>query len=362
VWVRRDGGRPPGLRERARRWQGLPAALTFIALITTIDVITRADAVVIGFLALAPLLAAAVEKTRRTALVAGTASMVAVLAGLPSGMFGSLDHLLRTSVVFVVGVASVYVARSRNLREASLRQMTEIAQVAQRAVLRTPPRQVGDLSLAARYLSASEAANVGGDLYQVVTSPYGVRVLIGDACGKGLPAVQMAATVMGAFHQSAFVQAELVAVAADLDQAVCRDAASSGQDAQFVTAALVEFGVDKLRIINCGHPAPALRSADGQVTVLEPEFRHPPLGLRRDAPDPVPLTCAWHAGDRLLLYTDGLIDARNGDGEFLASARVIACLDLPNRQDCVDGIVTELLHHTGGQISDDAALLLIERR
>ncbi|MFY1695345.1 MULTISPECIES: PP2C family protein-serine/threonine phosphatase [unclassified Solwaraspora] len=358
--------RPPladrSLWQRTERWRGMPAALALIAVITVIDVVTQTSAVVLGFLSLAPLLAAAVEKTRRTALVTVVACLVALIAGLPSGMFGSLDHLLRSSVVFAVGIVSIYVARSRNLREARLRRMTEIAEVAQRAVLRSPPPVLDDVALVARYLSASEAANVGGDLYATVASPYGVRLIIGDACGKGLQAVQMAATVMGAFRQSAFVQPELTAVAADLDQAVHRDAVSTGQPAQFVTAALVQLHGDTVTVINCGHPAPALRTAEGTLEILEPADRHPPLGLRRDAPDPAPVIRVWHPGDRLLLYTDGLIEARNGGGEFLSSTRVTACLDLPDRSEALDRIVAELQRHAGGQISDDAALLLVERQ
>lgn len=375
MWVRRVRWRTPHLSgwhlppladnslwQRTERWRGLPAALTLIAVITAIELATRTNAVVLGFLSLAPLLAAAVEATRRTALVAGIACVVALAAGLPSGMFGSLDHLLRTSVVFAVGIVSIYVARSRNLREARLRRMTEIAEVAQRAVLRTPPPAMGDLALVARYLSASEAANVGGDLFAVVDSRYGVRLIIGDACGKGLQAVQMSATVMGAFRQSAFVQPDLAAVAADLDQAVHRDGVSTGQPAQFVTAALVELTADTMTVINCGHPAPALRSADGTLEILEPADRYPPLGLRLGAPDPQRLIRPWHPGDRLLLYTDGLVEARNSRGEFLAPDGVTACLDLPEREEVMERIVAELQRHAGGQISDDAALLLIERQ
>jgi len=374
VWARRVSWRKPllpdsrvphpadrSLLHRTERWRGMPLALALIAVITVIDVLTQTNAVVLGFLSLAPLLAAAVEKTRRTALVTAVACVVALVAGLPSGMFGSLDHLLRSSVVFAVGIVSIYVARSRNLREARLRRMTEIAEVAQRAVLRAPPPQLGDVALVARYLSASEAANVGGDLFAVVDSPYGTRIIIGDACGKGLQAVQMSATVMGAFRQSAFVQPELSAVAADLDQAVYRDGIGTGQPAQFVTAALVQLTDDTLTVINCGHPAPALRTSAGTLEILEPGDRHPPLGLRRDAPDPLRLTRPWQVGDRLLLYTDGLVEARNGRGEFLASDRVTACLELPDRREALDRVVTELQRHAGGQISDDAAMLLAER-
>jgi hypothetical protein len=168
------------------RWRGLPLAIAFIALVWAIDVAAQARAVLIGFLALAPLLAAAVERARRTALVAALAALAALSSGLFGARFGSLDHLLRVAVVIAVGVVSIYVARARGLREERLRRVTEIARVTQQAVLREVPEQVGGVALAARYVSAYEAAQVGGDLYEVVDSPYGVRMIVGDVCGKGL--------------------------------------------------------------------------------------------------------------------------------------------------------------------------------
>ncbi|MEV0730266.1 PP2C family protein-serine/threonine phosphatase [Polymorphospora sp. NPDC050346] len=343
------------------RWRGLPAALVFVALVWLLDVVSQTHAVFIGFLALAPLIAAAVEGGRRTAVVSGVAMTVAVLAGLPSGLFGSLDHLLRVAVVFSVGLASIYVARSRTQREHRLRQVSEIAQVTQRAVLRVLPEQVGDLRVAARYLSAYETAKVGGDLYEVVVTPYGVRAIIGDACGKGLQAVLTASTALGAFRHAAYVHEDLAAVAVDLDLAVARDPAGGAAPVAFVTAALVQFGTTELEVVNCGHPAPVLRSGGDDLVTIEPPDRYPPLGLRRGAPPPTPVRHAWRPGDRLLLYTDGLLEARDRDGGFLALSEIYDCLAESTGDECVDRIVARLLAHTRGRTRDDAALMVLDR-
>ena len=74
------------------------------------------------------------------------------------------------------------------------------------------PRQAGPVRLAAGYLSASCGARVGGDLYEVVTTPECVRLVVGDAKGKGLPAAQSAAAVLGTFREAAHEEDSLAAI------------------------------------------------------------------------------------------------------------------------------------------------------
>ena len=73
-------------------------------------------------------------------------------------------------------------------------------------LLRPVPRRAGRVALAVRYLSAAEDSVVGGDFYDVAVTPYGVRLVVGDVKGKGLEAVQLAATVLGSFRQAAFTR------------------------------------------------------------------------------------------------------------------------------------------------------------
>jgi serine phosphatase RsbU (regulator of sigma subunit) len=337
--------------------------LAFVAVVGVLDFVTHSRAVFLGFLALAPLFTAAVDNARRTALVTLAASAVALSAGVANEIFGSVDHALRVVVVIAVGVVAVYVARARDVRELRLSRLTEIAQAAQRAVLRAVPDQVGEVAFAARYLSAYETAEVGGDFYEVVASPYGVRALVGDVCGKGLGGVRLAATLTGAFRQSAFQRTDLSQVAADLDRAVVQDGDLTAAGAlKFATAVLVEFRSSELVVVNCGHPSPVLRKTDGGVQLLHPPGRHPPLGLGARLRAPGPGRHAWRPGDRLLLYTDGLVEARDSHRGFLELRQIYPRLAAESREDCLDGVITDLLHHAGGRTGDDTALLLAEYR
>ena len=88
-------------------------------------------------------------------------------------------------------------------------ELSRLAAVAQAAVLRPLGPQVGPLAVAGRYISASAAADIGGDLYEALDTPYGVRMIIGDVRGKGLDAVRLASIVLGSYRHVAFERADL---------------------------------------------------------------------------------------------------------------------------------------------------------
>ena len=170
-----------------------------------------------------------------------------------------------------VAVAVSMVRQGQNQRFAEL---VRLATVAQEAVLRPIGPQVGQLAVAGRYVSASAAADIGGDLYEALDTPYGVRMIIGDVRGKGIDAVRLASIVLGSYRHVAYERADLRAIVADLDRAVAR----SVGDEDFVTAALVEERGGTLTVVNCGHPAPLLLRR-GRVIPLDPPRPAPPLGF-----------------------------------------------------------------------------------
>ncbi len=255
----------------------------------------------------------------------------------------------------VLGALAVLMAWIRVRRESALRHMTVIAETAQRALLRAMPTAIGSVGFAARYVSATREALVGGDLYEVAASPYGVRVIVGDVRGKGLDAVQMAGTVLGAFRRSAFTQESLATIATDLDVVV---RAVAG-DEDFVTAVLAEFHEDgTVTMVNCGHHPPLMvtRADVGPVPTGTPE---PPLGL---GPAPQPVTSPWPGGSRMLIYTDGLVEARDRRGDFFPLCDNARSLRDGSLEEALDRLLARLRSHAGEEIDDDMALVLVEHR
>ena len=336
-----------------RRWVLLAVPATSVVAVA--DALLHGE-VLIGLLIVGPLLAAVSLGAWQTGAVAGYALALAVLLGVPDGIFGTSDHLLRCLVVAVGGGFCTLIAARRTQREQALVRMTQVAEVAQRAILRPVPSRIGGVLFAARYLSATHEALVGGDFYDVVLSPHGLRVIMGDVKGRGVDAVRLAALVLGSFRESGFTRPSLVDVATDLDRSVVRHL----DDEDFVTAVLVEFGPrGALELVNCGHPPPLLLR-DGGAELLNGSASTTPLGL---GPSPSPQRFTLFNSDRLLLYTDGLVEARASDGRYFElSARVEAVLATPSLRGALDDLVDSVLEHVGGRLDDDMALLLAQPR
>jgi phosphoserine phosphatase RsbU/P len=341
---------------RQSRARDLLIPLGVLGLLVMADVLLPPSLIVTGTFAIAAIVASAVTTVSRTALVAVAAALLAGVSALWNQNLGTGEWWMRMALVLIGGALAVALARIRLGRERVLVQMTEIAEAAQRALLPAMPASIGSLGLAARYVSATEEALVGGDLYGVADTPHGVRVIVGDARGKGLEAVQMAATVLAAFRRAALAETSLAAVATDLDEVV----AAVADDEDFVTAVMAEFHEDNtVSLLSCGHHPPLLLADLRAHHLLDTGPPQPPLGLH---PDPWPATCELADGARLLFYTDGLVESRNGEGTFFCLEDCAEALSTDELDTALDGLLGRVVDHVGQRVNDDVALVLVERQ
>lgn len=347
------GGARRGLPQlfpgRWARWAG-PAGAVILAAAIALDLLTPPAAVFLSLTALGPLVASLGAEVRATAVVAVAALVAAVLLGLPNDIFLATDHLIRISMVTTTAGLSVYVAAERQQRRDAHRRLAHVAEVAQEVMLRPPPKALAHIGLAARYRSASDESLVGGDLYETAYTPYGVRLVLGDVRGKGLTGIRLAATVLGTFREAMWDR-DLVELVRLMDERVTADA----DEEDFVTAVVAEFPPDGgVLLVNCGHHAP-LRLRGREAEVLEPSATTPPLGL-----SPEPLVERWdlQPGDRIMLCTDGLLEARDSSGAFFPYLDHLDALRRPDLQDAVDAFVQRVMDHLPGQLEDDLAVLL----
>jgi serine phosphatase RsbU (regulator of sigma subunit) len=213
--------------------------------------------------------------------------------------------------------------------------------------------------VAVRYSAAAAEARIGGDLYALVPTSYGVRLIVGDVRGKGLPAVETAALVLGVFREAAYDEPDLLAVVRRIERSLARNL--DGDD--FVTAVVAGYPREgQLEVVNCGHAPPLLVRDSGTVTAVEPTHPAPPLGLRALTDQTPSLqVLPFGEGDQLLLYTDGVTEARDHGREFYPLAEGLArhVCDEPART--LTALHDELLAHVGGRLHDDAALLLLRK-
>ena len=354
----------------ARRswWLELSSAVVVgVVMIICIGQIWTAPLLLGPVLAVPPALAGIGATSARRPLTYGTLSLVAaVIIALTAT---SQSHALpEATIVTVIVVTAISVAGTviSAQKEQRIANVLSVAEAAQRAVLRPPPQRLGPLDLGVVYLAAAADAKVGGDLYDVAATPYGIRLIIGDVRGKGLGAVEVTADVLGMYREVTHEAHTLQELARRLDAGLSR---RWGQHEEFVTALLVEIDPDagRLSIYSCGHPPPILIGEDG-VAVLEVPAPAPPLGLLTLGDgDGDARSLPFKPNDQLLLYTDGVSEARDGDRAFYPLDKRLALLGAQVRRARASGdgaalldlIRDDLLRHAGAPLEDDAALLLI---
>ena len=341
--------------EKRRRLVGAILAMLWLVAFIVADVaVTNPTLSLAPLFAIAPLIACAVLPAGPTTVFGVAALLLAAWSNQWNDAWGTPQVWVRLVDIFLVSAAAVMVAWVRVRRERQLARVARIAEVAQRTVLPLIPRRVGPLTAGARYLSAAEDTLVGGDLYDWFRSDRRICFVVGDVRGKGVGAVEQAARVIRAFRQSAAAGADLAAMAAQMSAYLMQ----FFDDEEFATAVLVQItNSTRLTLVNCGHPAPIFVPSDGDATFVMPPVGLP-LGLGSSYES---MGMSWTVGDRLLLYTDGLSEARDGQDEYLPLLSLAPLLKVPSVEDALDGILTRVREHVpDGRLTDDLAALLLE--
>ncbi|WP_405977049.1 PP2C family protein-serine/threonine phosphatase [Streptomyces sp. NBC_00158] len=309
----------------------------------------------------APALAAAMWPVLPTVLL-GTVCLL-LMIGL-SLVFPDLGTWWTAAGIIAVTVAAAYGSHLRLQRERTLFQVRLVADAAQQVVLSPMPRRFGDVAIESLYLAAAAEARIGGDFYEVADTPYGVRLLIGDVRGKGLPAVGAAAAIVNAFREAAYDETDMVAVARRMDASSTRYNAAfpaDGATERFATALLVQIPHEggHIDILNCGHPPPLLLNR-GELRVLEPAAPSPLLSLAELIGDHYSVDSFEFApGDLLLLYTDGIAEARSRDGEFFPLTSWMRRQPPTPPRELLTALHRDLLHYSRGRLDDDVAALAV---
>ncbi|MDI2131029.1 PP2C family protein-serine/threonine phosphatase [Yinghuangia seranimata] len=329
-----------------------------IVIVVVIGFATPPEVHVGPLLAVAPALAGLTRGSPRTPLLVGLLAALAMIfltaAGETSGTGEPFVTLLSIFLVSLTGWAGVLVRRRQ---ERTLEDVRSVAEAAQQVLLSPVPRRIGPVRVGVRYRAAAAEARIGGDLYEVILTPHGVRAVVGDVRGKGLGAVQTAAAVLGAFREAAYEEPGLPGVVRRIGASMSRRLEENVEE--FVTLVLVGFPPQGgVQVVNCGHPAPLLlRSARAEF--MEPPSPVPPLGIVDPDLFEIPvLAVPVLPGDRVLLYTDGIVEARDRHGVFYPLLdRAPDSLD--GVEDTLDRLEADVERHVGQPLEDDAAMVLM---
>jgi PAS domain S-box-containing protein len=274
-----------------------------------------------------------------------------VVGVLSVGLAGTRRSFDRDDVEFVTELGarvSVAIERGRSYERERV-----VAERLQRALLPDAVPSVAGVDVAVRYRPSAAGVQVGGDWYDVVESPTGVWISVGDVVGHGVEA----AAFMGrarAMLRALVVDEHLPERAlARLDAAVL-----AMPDDPFVTAVLAHIEPDSgaLTLALAGHPPVAVVEPHGEVALLgRPQ---PPIGTHGHH-EYRGERFAIAAGSLLVFFTDGLVERRTDviDDGF---ARLAAAVAGWSGQGDVEAVADELLERFhADQASDDLALVVV---
>ncbi|MET7506852.1 PP2C family protein-serine/threonine phosphatase [Streptomyces albidoflavus] len=319
------------LRGRHAVWL-LPGLL--LVLIVLGDLWTGSGFRMVSWVVMVPALAAAL----------GGVGATLTFAGLSVGAYLLIDSVLETSpatglsgflLVVVAGVVAVAACAVRQATERRAERFALAADVVRDTVLRPIPYHWGGLDWSALYVPADHVARVGGDFYDLQPSPHGTRVVLGDVQGKGIGAVAAVAVLLGTFREAGYHEPRLRDVARRLETRMKRQQAYSryvGQNEgdRFATAVVLSFDpvepgtvrrtTSGLDLLTLGHEPPLAVGPDGVRSLTS--TGGVPLGLGElsgDGPEnggPRVVREGLAPGETLLLFTDGVTEARDRDGVF----------------------------------------------
>lgn len=232
-----------------------------------------------------------------------------------------------------------------------------VASVLQKSILPDVLPRVGGLRTASFYLPAGAEAEIGGDYYDLFRAPDGRVVLaIGDVCGKGVQAATKTSAIKHSLRGMVACGAGPARALTELNRLV-----SESRDPSDIVTTWVGFldrATGQLSWADGGHPPALLRRA-GTRSVERLEVTGPLLGAVPNATYSEE-TVTLALGDIILLYTDGVTEARRGS-QFFGEGRLRRALRRTGTaQDSVDGLLDALAGFCGGALRDDAAVLAAE--
>lgn len=235
-----------------------------------------------------------------------------------------------------------------------------IARTLQRGLIPIEPPTLEGFDIATRYISATEAASIGGDFYDFVPFENTVGVIIGDVSGSGVETTTLSSMVKNTLRAFAFEDPAPCRVIARTNSVIFKEAPLDKFATVFL--ALLEPATGKVTYANAGHPPPFLVKTRGQA--VEPlKFCTPALALTDN------LTCPEYEaklskGDSFVAYTDGLTEAKH-NSELFGDERLSNFLtvhkDIASADEMADEILNAIQSFSDGYFVDDATLVVIRR-
>jgi serine phosphatase RsbU (regulator of sigma subunit) len=210
------------------------------------------------------------------------------------------------------------------------------------------------------WLMSRPANDVGGDLADYLSLDSSrLGLSLGDVAGKGLGAAMLMAKLQATLRAIAPESRSLAEMGERINRIFCRDCGPS----RFATLIYAELakGSNSLRILNAGHPSPIVVSAAGVHALPSVAL---PIGVMSDAIY-VEQRIELESRDLVVCYSDGVSEARNGEGDFFGEERLedlLSTLRDVSAEEVGARVIEEVERFMGdAKPSDDLSLIILQR-
>ncbi|MGH9669940.1 MAG: SpoIIE family protein phosphatase [Terriglobales bacterium] len=267
--------------------------------------------------------------------------------------FASRDiSSVSTDILGAIATEAAALVENANLaqaEEASKRYQQEVAiaaSIQQRLMTVTIP-DVPYARLRAKNLACRD---IGGDFFDVVTTPEGMTVVITDVCGKGISAAILASILQGMIYSQLVAHVPLAEIVFSTNRFLCQ----KGLGEKYATIVLARLSpAGELEYVNCGHVPPVLVAGEKAERIRNLNL---PIGLLPEATYESE-RLSLKTGDRLVLVTDGVTEAENAEGEFFGDERLEAAA---NSAEPFDQILEAVQSYCGDTpLSDDCTVVAL---
>lgn len=239
--------------------------------------------------------------------------------------------------------------------EEAYHQQRRIADTLQKNLISGEIPDIKGLKIALYYRSATRTAEVGGDFYDFINLPDGGwGIVLGDVAGKGIDAAVEPVKVRELMHDRAYPGLPPGALLESINDTLVRQ-----YDEMFIAVSYIRYYPDRevLQIANAGNPFPFLLAAGSFIDLSEP-----PLAAV-EGQEYTSLDVAFGRGETILLFTDGLAQAKTAGGFFgLGLERHLAGKEAMEPGQLVKSLVEEATELSGGELLDDILVMAIRRK
>jgi phosphoserine phosphatase RsbU/P len=242
-----------------------------------------------------------------------------------SKVSGDILHVVATEAASLIENARLVQAEEESRR---YQQELAIAAKIQQSLMSVTIPEVSYARLDGRNIPCKD---IGGDFFDAVNTDDGLAIVLADVAGKGVSAALLASTLQGMIYSQLFAHTPLPDIAA----AANRYLTSKHIGEKYATVIIARLRRDgELEYVNCGHIPPLFVCGS---EVIRPSHGNLPVGLMPDATYESD-RYSMHAGDRLVLVTDGVTEAEDAQGEFFDNERLEIAAKKGTMKDIFDSV------------------------